>query len=226
MGSRDDEVMARRQWVIPEGDVEMTPLWIREQLKTAAYYSTLPTQRRVVVQAGGHIGLFPFEFSKWFKEVITFEPDTQCFWCLDSNCGPEIKNIRKYQAALGSDQRYAEVVHRVKNSGASYLVPEGDGIEFDQMTTEEPGGSTAVIQLDSLNLETLDLLCLDIEGYEYYALQGSENTIMKTRPIIVLESNECLDRYDIKRRAINDQIGRLDYLPVERYGRDIVYRPR
>lgn len=41
--------------------------------------------------------------------------------------------------------------------------------------------------LDSLELQKVDFIKIDVEGYEYFVLQGGLNTIRKFKPQIILE---------------------------------------
>ena len=42
-------------------------------------------KRRVVVQAGGHIGVYPSLLARYFESVYTFEPELENFRCLVRN---------------------------------------------------------------------------------------------------------------------------------------------
>lgn len=51
-----------------------------------------------------------------------------------------------------------------------------------------PGeGSIQALTIDSLNLDTLDFIMLDVEGAEFRALKGGLETIQRCRPIIQIE---------------------------------------
>jgi hypothetical protein len=48
-------------------------------------------------------------------------------------------------------------------------------------------GETQVYRLDDLDLDEVDYIKMDCEGYEYRILQGAEATIKRCRPIVVVE---------------------------------------
>lgn len=64
------------------------------------------------------------------------------------------------------------------------------------------------ILLDSLGLNKVDFIKMDIEGYEYPALVGATQTILKWKPIICIEQNKS----DFKWRGIEEENQALNYL--------------
>ena len=49
------------------------------------------------------------------------------------------------------------------------------------------GGNTTIVRLDSLNLQNVDYIKIDCEGFEYRVLQGAIETIKRCRPVVVIE---------------------------------------
>ena len=142
-------------------------------------------KKKTVVQAGGHQGLYPILLSKIFERVYTFEPDNCNFLCLTENCfRHNIANIFKYECALGSSVELTSFQitkttgqHRINHDK---LIHHDDESNF--LLMEKP-----ILTVDSLNLNSCDLLFFDLEGYEPYALIGSLETIKKYRPVIFVE---------------------------------------
>jgi FkbM family methyltransferase len=53
---------------------------------------------------------------------------------------------------------------------------------------EESNDSTVpLFSIDSLNLGKISLIHLDVEGYEYKALLGAKNTILRDKPYLIIE---------------------------------------
>jgi FkbM family methyltransferase len=158
------------------------------------------------VQAGGNVGMWPKELAKHFKTVLTFEPDYVNFKCLDRNV--QEPNVLKVQSAL-SDKRTTGALHREEiNCGAHYMQ---EGAEFP------------VMALNSYPLEALDLIQLDIEGFEYKALLGGLELINKFHPVIVCEEKGLGDKYGISRDAIKNLLLGLGYKISDKIARDVVY---
>ena len=147
----------------PDSDKDCNPAVLKEVYKIDLLDKYLK-QKRVVVQAGGNVCVFPRKLAESFGAVYTFEPDAENFNCLARNC-PE-SNIIKFQTALGSNHEQIRVgVSRpdLKNNCGAY-----------QVISE---GITPTMMIDDLELPACDLIYLDIEGYELFALQGGYHTI-------------------------------------------------
>lgn len=127
----------------------------------------------VVIQAGGNCGMYPKLYAKMFKRVYTFEPDPLNFYCLTQNCTEE--HIVKIQAALSESHHMINVQrHDMSNVGMHTVKAEETGI-------------IPAFTIDDLNLKSLDLIHLDIEDSEQYALLGASETLKTHRPILLLE---------------------------------------
>lgn len=136
--------------------------------------------RKVIVQAGGNCGFYPKQYADLFDVVYTFEPDWLNFYCLNLNVPNS--NVIKTQSCLGNEHKLVNLNIKEINRGKNYI--NGEGLY-------------PVFRIDDLNLHNCNAIQLDIEGFEYYALLGSIETIKKFNPIIVLEMWDQLDsRYE------------------------------
>lgn len=144
----------------------------------------------VCIQAGGHQGMYPRLLLNHFKKVYTFEPDPTNFYYLKNNCWQE--EIVKINAAIGAYERNVSL-YRWHSNNTGCIVAKDD-----------PDGNIPVVTLDSLNLEACDLIQLDVERYEMYALMGAIKTIEKFKPVIVCEGPETTN--DVCTRIL-EQLG-------------------
>lgn len=171
--------------------------------------SKLCKRRNLVIQAGGNAGLYPKLYSGLFSTVMTFEPDFRNFFCLSHNAFES--NIFKYQAALGnttdSISMAVNPLWNQENAGALRI--QGPG-KIPQLT------------IDSLGVAP-DLIHLDIEGFEAFAIMGGENTIKKFKPLIVLETNGSGDEYGWTQLQIDELLFSWNYKILETWGHDTVY---
>lgn len=128
--------------------------------------------RHVCVQAGGNAGLWPRALAAHFRQVVTFEPEPTNFAALCLNCSEP--NVVKFQAALGDRGRESALVLIPGNSGAAWVSAQG----------EIP---VRMLRLDDLALDDVDLIQLDVEGYEAFVLDGAKDLLARCKPTLVLE---------------------------------------
>lgn len=176
----------------------------------------LVKQKRSAIQAGGACGIWAKKLSLEFDQVYTFEPDPLNFFCLCQNT-KRCFNIIKFQSALGESHRFVELANKNhNNAGSIYVMPSERSF-------------TPMLTIDDLNLESLDFLCLDIEGWEFFALKGAKKTIEKCNPIIQLEvkplkhNHNIFDgevvAFDSSARYLAD----LGYKEITRVRKDVVF---
>lgn len=163
-------------------------------------------ERRLAIQAGGNIGAWPTWLAKRFKEVMTFEPEDMNYRCLVRNM-ERYPNVETYNAALGNEEGRCEL-KLAKSLGGHHM-------------TLKPG-STVMLTIDSFKLEHLDYIMLDIEGWEYEALQGGLDTIARCRPVIQIE-----DRGHGEKKGNGKTFGDIlrllpSYQATQRVGRDVI----
>lgn len=154
---------------------------------------------QVVVQAGGNCGFYPKKYATLFNRVYTFEPEWLNFYCLCRNVTET--NVVKIQACLGEKPSMVDLAINEKNRGKNFI---------------NGAGKYPVLQIDQLGLDSCDLIHLDIEGYEYYALMGAKNTITQFKPTIVVEVWDQLDNRFEKNlnNKLADLFHELDYVYI------------
>jgi FkbM family methyltransferase len=151
-----------------------------------AYKSVQNT--RVAVDVGANVGIFTRRFAFRFKKVLAFEPVPENLECLRENT-KMLKNVGVYPFALGATNRVAQIRMLADNSGASYVCDDPKLADYGA------GGSVRVVEvemitLDSLELPTLDLIKIDVQGFERSVLQGARATLTRCKPVILIEEKE------------------------------------
>lgn len=189
--------------------------WSFRDLQQLDKAIALTPGRKLVIQAGGNVGLFPKRLAEDFEQVITFEPDAKLYYRLRLNA-PE-GNIQAIRAALGCKRTPIKLTcSRRDDSGRA--VHEG-------LTHVSGSGPIPQVLIDDLNLEACDLIYLDIEGYEMFALRGAERTVDRFRPVIGVELNRASSYYGIDRDVIRSWITSKNYKLSFRLNSDEVYVP-
>lgn len=163
--------------------------------------------KEIVVQAGGNGGIWPRRLSGIFKSVYTFEPDYDNFTALAYNTAG-LKNVFRFQAALGDKIDFVDLYRYPDNNGAHYV----DGAGIVPVTT-----------IDSLGLKACDLIYLDVEGYELHALKGAKFTINKFFPVIAFEHKKLMERYGVQRADVTGWLeSTFGYKIVDKVRKDVV----
>jgi FkbM family methyltransferase len=163
----------------------------------------------LVIQAGGNGGIYPEYLGRFFKKVITFEPDPINFHCLSYNTLQ--KNIFKFQACLGNNFQSLSVEENKDFLGMSSLTVTDQGM-IPQFT------------IDCFNLNP-SLIFLDIEGYEGFAIEGAIETIKRCKPIIILEVHWVSIKQGWDKEKINKLMFSLGYKILKEFEKDIIYAP-
>lgn len=195
-------------WCWPAGDKKLVQVF--DHVMDIDVFMRHVRGENVCVQAGGACGVWPYRYAQLFDDVYTFEPQPENWHCLQQNIG-DINNIHTFHAPLSNDRRAYSVKNDIverENWGAGYIVPDDNGIE--------------AVLIDDLELNSCDLIQLDIEGYELQALQGAENTIAQYRPVIVLEEkplNHMRGDHTLPRQWLEKTFG---YRLAEIVHRDVV----
>jgi len=177
-------------------------------------------RKGVAVQAGGAMGMWAKRMAQVFDVVYTFEPTPQSFYCLNFNCPEE--NIVAFNAALGMDtgmvnMQFPEHKKRSKTGKDNY-----GGFRCFK------GGHIPTMLLDDLELPGCDLLMLDLEGYELFALKGAIKTINDHHPVIVMEDKGCSNVFGYAKGDVEKYLSEeAGYRTLKRFhgGRDVVCVP-
>jgi len=169
---------------------------------------------RVAIDGGAHYGSWTRTFAGIFDQVIAFEPRNILFECLEANT-EYFDNVERIQKALGHEERNVDIANSKEVNSGTWSIRA-------RKTKNEPHfakGKIPLITIDSLNLDVLDFLKLDVEGFELYALQGAEETLLRCKPIIHLEDKGHSTSYGINRGAPRKYLEELGAIHLESYKR-------
>ena len=169
----------RDGWLWPVTDFACWD-WLQKEKDLPDKIFKTCNNNRVVVQAGGNCGFYVKRYAELFDRVYTFEPDPQNFFCLSQNV--ENGNVIKFQACLGDTHQLVGLTHKKANVGVGRV--EGQGI-------------FPTLKIDDLNLEVCDLIHLDVEGFELFAINGAIETLNRCSPVIALEWLDHNQHYNV-----------------------------
>lgn len=148
------------------------------------------TENSVIIEGGCHIGSHTVKLGMIAKKVYAFEPYPRSYKLLSKNI--ELNNLKN---VVVSKKGLSKNFDKVKFDWSGYNSgnPGGSGLSQNPIGRDHKSPiipndiPVELTTIDSLNLEKLDFIKLDIEGYEINAISGGINTIKKYKPIIILE---------------------------------------
>lgn len=150
----------------------------------------------VILESGAFNGKDSLLFNKYWPNctVHSFEPVPQNFKKLIKNVG-HLKNIHCYQLALadftGEANFYIsiELTNPNTTSGSGSLLPPKEHIKFDKNIIFPEQIKVQTITLEDwtkkYNIERIDFMWLDMQGYELPMLQKSANILSKVKMIYI-----------------------------------------
>lgn len=161
---------------IPDGDAYFERVFARtgDRFQNELFYAALAftRHRRCAIDAGAHVGAWTRQMAEHFKDVIAFEPHPINFACLQENTRG--LDITRLNTALGSETGECDMVKHNSNSGC-WRVIRGAGVK--------------ILPIDAFCFDAVDLMKIDVEGFEGAVIQGAVKTIHESSPVIVFEDN-------------------------------------
>jgi FkbM family methyltransferase len=133
------------------------------------------------VDGGAHKGVYSYYLSSLCRYVHAFEPNPAMYEYL---CKAVPANVKTHRMAL-SDYS-GKATFNVPCSGSTVHNTRGSL----QDVTGENGAhrlEIQVVDLDSMGLENIGFIKLDVEGNEYAAIRGATKLIQESRPVILAE---------------------------------------
>jgi len=161
--------------------------WAKKELD---FLATLVKPGSVIIDAGAYIGTHTLAFSHFTGpegQVYAFEPRKEFFRLLERNTKKNrLMNVRIFNAGLSDKNRSIHIedvnIHVANSFGSMKL--EYDNLRDNNLNAE-------IITIDSLNLESCDLIKLDVEGMENLILCGAINLLDTARPFVYAECNSA-----------------------------------
>lgn len=150
---------------------------IKYQTKQLAIAVQNTNKKGLFVDIGGHVGLMTKQaLEMGFERFIAFEPNlisADCF-CLNVK-----GNGLLHTKALASENKKGQLIQEDKaNSGTMKINDSNNENAIDLYKFD-----------DLVDEEEIDLMKIDVEGYELEVLQGAKRSILKAKPVILIEQS-------------------------------------
>lgn len=176
-------------------------------------------QKGAVIDIGAHVGI---TVTHWllnhFLFVHAFEIHPDHFSCLLENTKEYREKIKYYNVGLSNEKKSCIGVYRKhSNSGTFQILDE---INHDRFTVAEKF-PVEVDRLDNYVFDSISLIKIDVEGWEYEVIDGAKETIKAHKPIMFVEygqgnNKKTFHKYDNEKfLALINNIG-YSIQPCER----------
>lgn len=135
----------------------------------------------VMLDIGANMGFYSIRVGQKASagKIIAFEPDPGNFATLQKNLAlNNLTNVTTYNAALSDKKDTMRLYKHPFNVGDYRLYNDGDFSEYVDVPT---------LQLDDIVNERVDLIKIDVQGFEYFVLKGGTSLLTNYRPIVISE---------------------------------------
>ena len=156
-----------------------------------------------ILDIGAWVGTWSMAMNPYCGRVVAFEPDPVHYTCLVKNVADEIET---HQLAVGSDTK---------------MISLSDD-DFTQAKRVMGDGEIPMITVDSLNLSDIDVIKIDVEGYEMEVLKGAEKTL-QTNKYVMIELNSNTGKYGSSNQECMDLLQKNGYKLLLDHWPDKVY---
>ena len=185
---------------------------------------------------GCHIGTVALPVSKYIDKVTAIEAFPLTFNHLKENIKiNKIFNIEILNLAIGDKNEKIFFLDtenkRIKNnSGGMHVITEKD-ISEESLSSNicSKKYSNKMKKLDDLNIFDFDIILADVEGKEYEMLKGGKNTILKYKPILIIEiwndKKRKLEKMSSTNEEVINYIKELGYNLVSQIGDNYIFFP-
>ncbi len=157
------------------------------------FIKTLPASS-VMIDVGANFGYHSITSSKHLKKVYAYEPQPQVFELLKCNIlTNKITNVEVFKNGVGETTKQLKIpkldLTRELNAGDTSLTSNG-------------AYNVTCIPLDSRLFERVDIIKLDVQGYELFALQGMVNLLAQQKPYLIVE----IEGFQLQKFQYNEEL--------------------
>ena len=158
-----------------------------------------------IIDVGAWVGTWSMAMNKFCGRVIAFEPDETHYACLVKNVDEDIET---HQLAVGFDNK---------------MVSLSDD-NFTQAKRILGEGNIPMTTIDSLGLDDVDLIKIDVEGYEMEVLKGAKK-VLESCQYVMIELNSNTGKYGSSNQECMNFLENMGYkLLLEHWPDKVYYR--
>lgn len=158
-------------------------------------FKILVSDSNVTLDIGANIGCTAILFGEISKTVHAFEPSPTTFSFLDKNISESgLTNINLHNIGLGSESEETTLTFAPLNRSGGFVSNKTQASEGH--TVEKIIIRKLDEIVETLNIQHIDFIKIDVEGFESHVLKGALQTLSSQQPLVVLELNHwCLNAF-------------------------------
>jgi FkbM family methyltransferase len=159
-----------------------------------------------VLDIGAWCGTWSKMMENYSNKIIAFEPDETHFACLEKNCTVNCEAIRQ---AVGNESKFISLTED----------------NFTQAKRVSGEGEIKMVTIDSLDYKDIDLIKIDVEGFEMEVLKGAKKVLETQCKFIMIELNSNTGKYGSSNQECMDFLRGLGFkLLLEHWPDKVFYR--
>jgi len=171
--------------------------------KFIKYCESQTKKMKTVIDVGAWCGTWAKAIEPFAKKVIAFEPDKTHFECLQRNC---TINCTPRMEAVGSQLQEVSLTED----------------NFTQAKRVNEKGNIRMITLDHMAYEDVDMIKIDVEGYELEVLKGATKTLESVK-YLMIELNNNTKKYGSSNIVVEKFIADLGFKVLMEHWPDKVF---
>ena len=158
---------------------------------------------KTVIDVGAWCGTWSKAMEPYAKKIIAFEPDKTHFECLQKNC---TINCDPIMEAIGSEVKEVSLTED----------------DFTQAKRIDKQGDIRMTTLDYFEYQDVDMIKIDVEGYEMEVLKGATKTLENVK-YLMIELNNNTKKYGSSNIEVEKHIGALGFKVLMAHWPDKVF---
>jgi FkbM family methyltransferase len=143
----------------------------------------IKNRKNTAIDIGGHCGFWSFYLGKNFKKVYAFEPVEIFRQCFKKNIPHE--NVELLPFALGNQNSFVSMNVELENTGATHISNKIDESNLVELK-----------KLDDYEYNNVDFIKIDVEGFENQVVMGAKETLIRNKPIIIVEQKGFSNQFN------------------------------
>lgn len=186
------------------------------QSRNWEFAQTILRDTRLCLDIGSNNACNAIHYAKLFEWVECFEPihTAQELWrrTVRDNA---VDNVTLHTKAVSNRVYDTEMYLHPNNGGHNH-------IRHDEYNPRSRGSGRATqvvstVTIDEYDFEDVDFVKIDVEGHEWFVLQGAQAMIQHNRPVLQLEivANQCF-KFNYRAQDMIEWIRNLDYRCVSK----------